>query len=276
MTRGIYLVHYMKNVGVIMGLKNFDGNVDVDYLRETARVLEVIKNKSYEMMKLTTGDSALDIGCGPGIDVCNISKLVGENGKVIGLDKDENMLLEAKKNYKENNVEFIYGDVSSIPYAEEYFNAVRAERLFQVLPDSYKIEELFKELVRVTKKNGRIVLVDTDWGSASIDYEDNELTNRLLYFFANKCRPNGFAGRQFYSLLKSAGMCNIEIEIKPIITLDFNETPFSAWLTKEALDNNIATKEEMEQWNKVLEEKTEKKEFFSSVNMIVISGEKVL
>lgn len=255
-----------------MGIKDFDGTVDAAYLREMAGFIQDVKDRSYQMMNLSSGDMVLDVGCGPGIDAYNLLKLVGDHGKVIGLDNDEKMISEAQESYTGANVEFIRADVCSIPYPDNHFDAVRAERLFQVLPQEIEPESVLKELVRVTKENGIIVLVDTDWGSASVDYHDDELTNRLLHFFATKCRPSGFAGRQFYGLLRRNGVSILEVEVKPILMFDFNETPLKQWLTKEALDNNIATKTELDSWNAELVEKTEKNEFFSSANMILISG----
>jgi cyclopropane fatty-acyl-phospholipid synthase-like methyltransferase len=51
-----------------MGVKHFDGKVDSEYLRQSAKLVEKIKETSYEMMCLKDGMKVLDIGCGPGID----------------------------------------------------------------------------------------------------------------------------------------------------------------------------------------------------------------
>lgn len=61
------------------------------------------------------GCTVLDLGCGTGVDVYVASKLVGENGKVIGVDMTDDQLNFAKKyqdqmaekfGYKKSNVEF--------------------------------------------------------------------------------------------------------------------------------------------------------------------------
>lgn len=244
-----------------MGIRDFNGNVDADYLKETAKLLEDLKKTSYEMMSITSNDKVLDIGCGTGIDVYNLSKLVGGKGKVIGLDNDQKMIEEAENIYNGQNIEFIKGDVRKLPFPDEYFNAVRAERLFQVLPQEFDMDEVLGEMIRVTKKQGTIVLLDTDWGSASVDYENQELTNRLLNFFATKCRPKGFAGREFMSLLKRNGILLIDIKVKPVLTLDFQKTPFGPWLTKEALKHKVATREELDAWDQDLSSKTKKRNF---------------
>ena len=75
-----------------MSIKNFNGNIDANYLREMAKLLEDIKDTSYQMMNLTPGNIALDIGCGPGVDAYKMAKIVGKGGKVLGLDNDPEMI----------------------------------------------------------------------------------------------------------------------------------------------------------------------------------------
>jgi ubiquinone/menaquinone biosynthesis C-methylase UbiE len=43
------------------------------------------------------GDTVLDIGCGPGAFISGLARLVGDNGKVIAIDLQNEMLLLAKK-----------------------------------------------------------------------------------------------------------------------------------------------------------------------------------
>jgi len=257
-----------------VGVKHFDGKVDSEYLRQSAKLVEKIKETSYEMMQLKAGMKVLDIGCGPGIDARKISGLIGDNGKIIGIDNDDKMIADAQQEAVSSNIQFVKADVSSMPFEDNYFDAVRAERLFQVLPGTININKVLEEIIRVTKENGIIVLVDSDWGTASVNYKDAELTSRLLHFFANECRPNGYAGRQFYELMKKHGLAVERVEALPVYMFDFCETPFEKWLTREAREKSIATMEEMRHWNEDLNRKTENGEFFGLVNMILVSGRK--
>ncbi|MDO8870172.1 MAG: methyltransferase domain-containing protein [Methanobacteriaceae archaeon] len=255
-----------------MTIKDFDGNVDAQYLQAMAQMLQDLKETSYQMMNLKKDSIVLDVGCGPGVDAYNISQILSAEGRIIGLDNDPQMIKEAENNYNESNLEFVPGDVKNLPYPDEFFDAVRAERLFQVLPEEFDHTEVLQEMMRVTKNGGAIVLADADWGSASVGYDDYELTNRLLHFFANVCRPNGFSGREFLGLMKRNGLEVVDMESQPVITLDFHETVFGEWLTREALEHDVATPEEMDAWNKDLHEKSEKGEFYSCINMVMVAG----
>jgi cyclopropane fatty-acyl-phospholipid synthase-like methyltransferase len=60
-------------------------------------------------VQLREGETVLDLGSGGGIDVFRASKLVGEKGKVIGLDATPEMIFrtrETAKKYDYKNVEF--------------------------------------------------------------------------------------------------------------------------------------------------------------------------
>lgn len=255
-----------------MGVKNFNGTVDADYLKETAEMMRALKEKSYVMMGLKQGDRALDIGCGPGTDVFALAGITGPGGKVVGIDTDEKMLKEAQKENNLEGVEFLKGDVAALPFPDGYFDAVRAERLFQVLPASYDMNIVLGEMIRVLKKGGSLVLCDTDWGSASVDYPDPELTDRLLHFFARILRPNGYAGRQFPGLVKRNGLTLKELEVVPMVMNDFSYTVFESWLIKEAVEHKVALKEEMEKWENHLSGESAGGCFFASVNMVFVSA----
>ena len=64
------------------------------------------------------GRTVLDLGCGAGRDVYLLSKLVGEKGKVIGVDMTEEQLEVARRHidyhrmkfkFRESNVQFMKG-----------------------------------------------------------------------------------------------------------------------------------------------------------------------
>lgn len=58
---------------------------------------------------LKPGMTVLDIGCGSGVMTCWIAKIVGKNGKVIGIENDQNQLNAAQRNSKKlalENTEF--------------------------------------------------------------------------------------------------------------------------------------------------------------------------
>ena len=73
------------------------------------------RKKAVKKLRLKEGDTVVEIGCGTGLNFSLIQKIIGENGKIIGVDITKEMLNEAEKRVKENNwknVELINADAA--------------------------------------------------------------------------------------------------------------------------------------------------------------------
>lgn len=117
------------------------------------------------------------MGCGPGADTLALADYAGTSGSVTGIDIDEVMFAAADQaageNRKQGVITHIKGDVTALPFPDNAFEASRAARLFQVLPKSIPPLSVFTEMVRVTKSKGSIVIADTDWATATVDFSDS-------------------------------------------------------------------------------------------------------
>jgi arsenite methyltransferase len=106
------------------------------------------------------GDHVLDLGSGAGNDCFVARALVGENGKVTGLDMTEQMVKKARENcdkLKFKNVEFVLGDIESMPFEDKQFDIVVSNCVLNLVPDKNKA---FNEISRVLKPGGRFCVSD--------------------------------------------------------------------------------------------------------------------
>lgn len=109
---------------------------------------------------INNGNLILDISTGTGVNLFPLSKKVGKEGTVIGLDLSQNMLSIARKKLikkKISNVMLNRADACYLPYKDNVFDGVISTGGFNTFGQK---ERAFKEIIRVTKPGYPIVIVD--------------------------------------------------------------------------------------------------------------------
>lgn len=109
---------------------------------------------------IDSGDVILDVGCGAGFDLMVASHLVGQNGKVYGIDLTPEMAQKADENLKQYrvlNYQIKVAGAESIPYGENTFDIVISNGVLNLSPLK---EKSFREIHRVLKPSGRFQFAD--------------------------------------------------------------------------------------------------------------------
>lgn len=254
------------------------GYVSSDYLRMVAESVKHLKQRTYELMRVQPGQQVLDVGCGPASDTLQLGALVGSAGQVFGVDHDQGMIDEARQRARQAGVaawvKHQRADFASLPFETGTFDACRSERLFQHLPDP---APTMAEMVRVTKGGGWIAVLDTDWGSASIDTTETDIERRLARVHADQAANNGYSGRRLYRLFRQQGLVDIKVEVHANWSTDYAFVRPATLLTaveRIALANGIVTEDELRRWHADLEQADADGLFFGCANQMLVAGRK--
>ena len=64
---------------------------------------------------------------------------------------------------------------------------------------------MIREMKRVVKSAGRVVVMDWDFDTVTVDHPDRELTRRLLHWRCDRRGGNNWSGRQLWRRMHTAG-----------------------------------------------------------------------
>lgn len=115
------------------------------------------------------GLTVLDLGCGAGRDVYLLSKLVGERGRVIGVDMTEEQLAVARRHqeyhrhafgHAESNVSFLHGYIerlSDLELADSSVDVIVSNCVLNLAPDKAAV---LRDAWRVLKPGGEFYFSD--------------------------------------------------------------------------------------------------------------------
>ncbi len=150
-----------------------DGAMPAHILPLLKNIHEQVNEKFYgcgsPIPPVLEGMTVLDLGCGSGRDCYILSQLVGENGRVIGVDMTENQLNIAKKyiqyhmdkfDFQHANVAFKKGyieDLSPLGIADNSIDVVISNCVLNLSDDKKKV---FQEIFRILKPGGELFFSD--------------------------------------------------------------------------------------------------------------------
>lgn len=163
---------------------------------------------------LKEGETVLDLGSGGGIDVLLSAKRVGPTGKAYGLDMTDEMLNLARENQKRSgieNVEFLKGEIESIPLPDNSVDVVISNCVINLSANKDKV---LQEAFRVLKPGGRFAVSDV----VTRGEMPREIREKVLLWVG--CIAGALEESDYRAKLTAAGFAEVELEPTRIYRID--------------------------------------------------------
>jgi arsenite methyltransferase len=159
-----------------------------------------------EFAKIKKGDTVVDLGSGAGNDCFVARALVGESGKIIGIDMTEAMIDKANSNAAKlnySNVEFRLGDIESMPVESDTADVVISNCVLNLVPDKVKA---FSEIHRILKPGAHLSVSDIVLKGAL-----PEKIKQAAEMYAG-CVSGAMQIEEYIKVIQNSGLINITIQ----------------------------------------------------------------
>ena len=166
-----------------------------------------------EFARIKAGDTVIDLGSGAGNDCFVARALVGEKGKVIGIDFTQTMIDKARENAEKleyNNVEFRFGDIEKLPVTANKADVIISNCVLNLVPDKVKA---FSEIYRVLKPCVHLSVSDV-----VLKGKLPEALKQAAEIYAG-CVSGAIEMEEYLAIIKNAGLTNIMVQKEKLLTV---------------------------------------------------------
>jgi arsenite methyltransferase len=251
---------------------------------ETTRKVEAVyqtpdviaqRRQVLKALDLTAGEQVLDIGSGPGLLAYEMAVSVGQGGRVCGIDTSEEMLAMSRTRCADKPwTEFQKGDAAKLPYPDNSFDAAVSTQVYEYVAD---IPAALAELSRVMRAGGRVLIMDTDYGSLVIHTKDKVRMERVLSAW-NEHFVHAALPRTLSLQLREAGFKIRQRDVVPMFNPEYQENTFAKGvlniMASFAVGRKGVSQEEADAWLAEFAELGKQGEFFFSLNRYLFVADK--
>jgi SAM-dependent methyltransferase len=215
------------------------------------------KRRSYELLPAT--GRLLDVGSGTAHDLLAIGRAA------IGIDASMAMCRTARA----RDAVVARAEADALPFPDESFAGVRADRVLAHVSDP---DAAIAEMVRVTRRGGRLVIADPDQGSLVIHVPGArpDLVATVRRLRRDVGYRNGTLARDLPRRLAAVGLQGLAIEAFPLLLTDPDDAfGITTWVDSW---RQHFTASDVEEWDAAMQRGREAGGFVYALLYFVVSG----
>jgi ubiquinone/menaquinone biosynthesis C-methylase UbiE len=187
----------------------------------------LLNRSPIEIANINSGHSVLHIGSGGGDDCFAIRRIVGDNGRVLGIDMSHNKLAISRQNAGNigyNNVTFFQSELNNFQFYDGWFDIILSSYHFNLFSNN---KTIINEIFRILKPQGRFVITDLIIDGSISDVIQNNIVDNYFKFI-DKGDFNDYSSKllrknEYLGILNNAGFQNINVIDEIHLTIDDDE-----------------------------------------------------
>ncbi len=260
-------------------------DLDESTVRSIADILELrgrhpqqaaIRRSYLDALGGLTGFRVLEVGCGTGVVARDLAARVGPSGRVTGVDPTRVLIEVAERLRAEHGLEnatFAVENGSALPFADGTFDLTTAITVLCHVPER---ADVLREIVRVTRPGGTVLIVDGEYAANQVHHPDPETTQRILAGWRAGSIDDPYLMRRIVSFVEAAGLDAgppygyVHVEVGRVDEATSFIWQWCLYAVRTAVTTGTVTEAEAERWTEQLRATNERSELFGSVTYVSV------
>ena len=255
----------------------------LEFTKEAAKQLEKIyltrdvvaqRLETIRQLNLSSGESVLDIGCGPGYLCESMGEIVGRQGTVVGIDISTDLIALCNRRKALTWLSYAIADATNVNQADASFDVVVCTQVAEYVPD---VDRVLAEAFRVLKPGGRTIFVATDWDAVVWHSENSERMAMVMKSWEEHC-AHPHLPRFMAHKLVNAGFRFDGASVFTILNLHWDDESYSKGLAQASRDfvarKKDVSADDLSEWHGEFEHLSEAGRYFFSTNRYIFRASK--